>query len=190
MRPIRACVGVLSAGLLVIGSATPVPASAKATPFGAATPFDSSGWGPFRLGESLRSAKSAFGGKLEQVAYDDFDGQCWYVKPFGDDSPTVMIQSPKKGNPDDGIVMRIESDSDDTNRPVAAKGLRAGATKAAIKKAFPKAKQSPHEYTDGIYLDVTLKSKRVIRFELGDAKVANQIFLGVNGAAQLVEGCA
>jgi hypothetical protein len=172
MRPNRAFVGALWAGLLVIGSASPIPASAKATPFSAFTPFDSSGWGPFRLGETLKSAKKALGRNPDQIGYDDFDGQC------------------KKGNPDDGLVMRIESSADDTNRPIVTKGLRAGASKTAIRKAFPNAKQSPHEYTDGVYLDVTLKSKRIIRFELGNGKVANQVFLGVNGAAQLVEGCA
>jgi hypothetical protein len=190
MRPNRAVVGALSAGLLVIGSASPIPASAKATPFSAVTPFDSSGWGPFRLGETLRSAKKALGRNPDQIGYDDFDGQCWYVEPFGKGAPWVMIQANKKGNPDDGLVMRIESSADDTNRPIVTKGLRAGASKTAIKKAFPNAKQSPHEYTDGVYLDVTLKSKRIIRFELGNGKVANQVFLGVNGAAQLVEGCA
>jgi hypothetical protein len=158
--------------------------------FRATSPVDAKGWGPFRIGETARSAEKRAGKSYETLGFEDFDGACWYLTPFGNGAPSVMVNAERKGDPGDGIIVRIESNATDAKKPVMAKGLRVGATKAAILKAFPTAKRSAAEYTDGIYLDARLTSTTSIRFELNNGKTADAVFVGTPGAIQYVEGCA
>ncbi len=101
-----------------------------------------------------------------------------------------MVNADKKGKPEDGIVVRIESHESNKQTPVMAKGLSVGATRAAILRAFPNAKRSSAEYTDGIYLDARLTPNTSVRFELNNGKTADSIFVGTPETIRYVEGCA
>jgi hypothetical protein len=179
--------GVLFGGVL-FGAGSSV-GGANLT-FTARTPMDADGWGPFRIGQTVGSAEKRWGKQVVHSGHEDFDGFCWYISPFGEGTPFVMVNADAKGDPDAGIVVRIESSSTDTKRPIVVKGMRAGVSKASVLKLFPVAKRTPHEYTNGSYFDVTLKPNRVVRFVSGDDKAVDQIYLGDASAIQYVEGCA
>ncbi len=187
----------MAASLIVIVAfcatmAHPVEAASTKTSraFTAATPVDADGWGPFRIGETVRAAEKRLGRSLTAVNYDAFDGFCWSLVPFQAEGPSVMVNAEKKGNPKDGIIVRIESTSTDSTKPIFIGNLRVGATGKEIKKAYPRAVQSKHEYTDGIYLDIKIKKNRYVRFELGDGVTSDNVFMGTQNATRLVEGCA
>jgi hypothetical protein len=169
-------------------------AAAKSTKakvaFTAATSVDADGWGPFRIGETVRAAEKRLGRSLTPVNYDAFDGLCWNLVPFKSGGASIMVEADKKGDPKDGIVVRIESTITDTTKPIFIGRLRVGATAKEIKKAFPAAVQSKHEYTDGFYLDIKIKKNRYVRFEIGDGVTSDNVFMGTQNATRLVEGCA
>jgi hypothetical protein len=180
--------GLVVVGALLVASGGPVGAARPA--FTGSTAMDADGWGPFRIGQSVRSAEKRWGKQVVHLSPEAFDGTCWYVAPLGEGTPYVMINAESNGDPDDGIVVRIESSASDAKRPIVVKGMRAGVSKASVLKLFPAAKRTPHEYTDGSYLDVTLKKNRVVRFVSGDDRVVDNIIVGNASAVQYVEGCA
>ncbi len=186
----RRTVVTLTSLLIAVLAPHEVADAAVASPFRATSPVDADGWGPFRIGQSVGMTEKRWGKQVVHLGHEDFDGFCWYVSPFGPDGPSVMVNADTNGDPDEGLVVRIESSMSDARRPRFPKGFRAGLSKASVLKLFPSAKRTPHEYTSGSYLDVTLKDNRVVRFVSADDKVIDQIYLGDASAVQYVEGCA
>lgn len=68
-------------------------------------------------------------------------------------------------------------------------GVEAGDTATRVRERYPGVQESPHKYTDGQYLTVTLDGNRRLIFETDGARVT-RYRLGQMPEVEWVEGCA
>ncbi len=160
------------------GRMVPTPAD---DPAPAAPALTLSGYDGIRLGQEVADARPTL------TDTDDFDESC---KIYGNDAlPSFYVIA------EDGIIKRVTASKGYEKIPDSPiktdRGIGVGDPEAKVRAAYPGLKQSPHTYTDGIYLDWLPdgEDKPGLRFEVTEGKVTD-IHAGVAPVLFYVEGCA
>lgn len=144
-------------------------------------PITTAGWGPVRVGMSLRDASSALGSELVApkglVGTDD----CHYRTTT--EAPGLLFML------EEGRIVRVETRSAHYSTP---SGVRVGDTEALAQKAYAgRAVRKPHKYSPrGHYLVIsTADRKRAVVIETDEGRVV-AVRGGQEPAVEYVEGCS
>ena len=140
------------------------------------------GLGPVKMGMTQAQVVKALGGKLTGEAIES-DDIC--VEKDSSRLPGVGFMF------EDKKLVRISLDTD--AKIATARGVRAGVTAAAVRKAYPKGLLTePNAYIEkpAEYLTFwTVKGKKGVRFEVDEKRNVYVIHAGT-AAIQYIEGCA
>lgn len=175
--------GSVSAGIEKTDTTVVRPAGwrAQSAPFDPAWPAEAGGFGPVRVGMSVKALQQALG---EAVSVPEPVDGCDYVFPRGwPEGIGVMIV--------DGHVARVEV----SRREIGtAAGAKVGTGEQEIRDLYPgQVELRPHKYTDGHYLIVTPRDQHGARYRIifeTDGGVVENFRAGALPAVEWVEGCA
>jgi hypothetical protein len=167
----------LAAAVVLVGASVHTPAAPE-------WKIMTSGFGPVRVGMTVREASDALGVKLA-VQGPLGDGEdCQYATPeSGLDGVAFMLIG--------GRVARVDVDSKTYTTPT---GAHVGMTEREIKALYPgRVRVTPHAYVDGHYLTYTPRDARDRRgrivFETDGGRVTH-IRAGRLPEVEYIEGCS
>jgi hypothetical protein len=161
--------------LLVLGALAGTMARSFRKPAGPSVTFQ--GFGPVKVGMTVREAASALGTRLVE---GDASEPCHYARPEGVLSGLAFMVL-------DGRIVRIDV-SNDLFRTESGAGV--GSAEREVRRLHPEGAVEPHPYfEDGHYLVLTSPDQLYAMIFETDGSVVTRFRAGERGPVAYIEGC-